>query len=368
MKTDVRPLFVVLKALCLFVLINILFAVVNPRIADFSTYNKFFPGLARMPFGDSSDSLTVTVDDVRAMFAAHAISSEKQPDELRVVLIGDSSIWGDGLSVHDTLSEQLNRLGSQCNGKTIKVYNLGYPHPSILKDLVFIDEVKKRQPDLIIWFMTLNTLMNQSRLNPFITENREHILKLLDAYDISFAPRKTLSEQQESFYQKTVIGKRSFLARWIKLQALGITWSATNEDLRVVPIHAEAISLDVKKDPRYRNIPPGTDLRTSLLLDVLDAGFDIAGETPVILVNEPIFIATGVHSEIRYNDLYPRWAYDQYRAVIATETQTSSWRYLDLWDAIPPKYFTDASFHLSAEGERLLADRVKPTLGSEVCQ
>jgi len=105
-----------------------------------------------------------------------------------------------------------------------------------------------------------------------------------------------------------------------------------------------------------------------LLLDVLDAGFDIAGETPVILVNEPIFIATGVHSEIRYNDLYPRWAYDQYRAVIATETQTSSWRYLDLWDAIPPKYFTDASFHLSAEGERLLADRVKPTLGSEVCQ
>jgi len=251
MKTDVRPLFVVLKALCLFVLINILFAVVNPRIADFSTYNKFFPGLARMPFGDSSDSLTVTVDDVRAMFAAHAISSEKQPDELRVVLIGDSSIWGDGLSVHDTLSEQLNRLGSQCNGKTIKVYNLGYPHPSILKDLVFIDEVKKRQPDLIIWFMTLNTLMNQSRLNPFITENREHILKLLDAYDISFAPRKTLSEQQEGFYQKTVIGKRSFLARWIKLQTLGITWSATNEDLHIVPVQAEAISLDVKKDPRF---------------------------------------------------------------------------------------------------------------------
>jgi len=75
-----------------------------------------------------------------------------------------------------------------------------------------------------------------------------------------------------------------------------------------------------------------------------------------------------VHSEIRYNDLYPRWAYDQYRAVIATETQTSSWRYLDLWDAILPRYFTDASFHLSAEGERLLANQLNPILVSAACQ
>ena len=367
MKSDVRPVLVVLKALCLFVVINMIYALINPQVADISVYNNFFPGRARMPFGNSMDPDTVTVEDADAMFAAHRISAEKKRDEFRVVLIGDSSVWGDNLSIAETLSEQWNQMGSHCNRKTIRLYNLGYPHPSVLKDLVFIDEVVKRQPDLIIWLMTLNTLMNQSRLNPFITENRERILRLVNAYDIPFAPRKTLSEQKESFYQKTLVGKRSFLARWIKLQALGITWSATHEDIHVSALQAEMISPDVKKDPRYRNLAPGTDLRESLLLAALVAGYDIAGETPVLLVNEPIFIATGVHSDIRYNDLYPRWAYDQYREVIAAQAQNSRRSYLDLWDAIPPQYFTDTPFHLSAQGERLLVDQINPTLISLAC-
>jgi hypothetical protein len=67
---------------------------------------------------------------------------------------------------------------------------------------------------LIIWFVTLNTLMNQYRINPFLTGNRERALQLMDAYNIPFAPRKTLAEGAGGFYQKTLVGQRSGLSRF----------------------------------------------------------------------------------------------------------------------------------------------------------
>jgi hypothetical protein len=320
-----------------------------------------------MPFGSYSDPYTVTVDNVDVMFAAHEISAPKAPNEIRVALVGDSSIYGESLLSGETLSGQWNQLGAQCNDKKIKVYNLGYPHPSIIKDLLFIDEAKDRKPDAIIWFVTLNTVMNQYRLNPFLTGNRERALQMMETYDIPFGPRKELSEQQTGFYQDTLVGQRSFLARWLKLQTLGLLWYTAGDDFHLEKGNLEIVSSDVKKDPNYRNMPPGTDLRESLLLDTLTAGHTVAGAIPVLLVNEPIFVANGMHSDVRYNDLYPRWAYDQYRGLLADQAQKNSINYLDLWSAVLPEYFTDTPLHLSKDGERLLAEQLNPKLLSMVC-
>jgi len=367
MNTNVRPLYVVVKALSLFVVINVVYGLVMPPVAGVSVYNVFVPGLARMPFGFGNDSFTVTMDDVDAMFASHEISAEKRPDEIRVALIGDSTVRGDSLPPGDTLAGQLNRLGLQCGDKKIKAYNLGYPHPSIVKDLIFFDETMQRQPDAIIWFITLNTLMNQYRLNPFLTGNRERAAQIMDTYDIPFGPRKMLSEQETGFYEKTLVGQRSFLARWLKLQALGLVWSATGDDTHVPSNQANTVPRDLKKADDYRGLKPGANLRSSLLLGAFAAGYDLAGETPVLLVNEPIFVADGMNSEVRYNNLYPRWAYQQYRGLLSDEVKNIPWNYLDSWDAIPPEHFTDNPLHLSAEGERLFAGRIAPTLLAMVC-
>jgi len=368
MNTGVRPVFVVIKALGLFILVNIVYALTKPPIANISIYNALFPGLERLPFGNFSDPYTVTVDNVSAIFSTHTISAAKTPNEIRVALIGDSSIFGEGLLSEDTISGQWNQLRPQCNGKKIKIYNLGYPHPSIIKDLIFIDEVGKQQPDAIIWFVTLNTVMNQYQLNPFLIGNRERALQVMETYNIPFGSRKDLSEQTVGFYQDTIIGQSSFLARWIKLQTLGLLWYAAGDDFHLKNENLETVSADVKKDPNYRNLSPGSDLRESLLLGALKAGHDIADKTPVLLVNEPIFVAEGMHSDVRYNDLYPRWAYDQYRGLLDGQAREDSLSYLDMWDVIPPEYFTDTPLHLSAEGERLFAEQLNPELLSMICQ
>ena len=367
MNNNIKPFSVLIKALILFAAINVLYGLVEPPIAEVSVYNNIFPGLKRMPFGISADPYTVTVDNVDAMFAAHEISAQKQPDEIRVALIGDSSIWGESLPVKDTLAGQWNQQALQCGDKKIRFYNLGYPHPSIIKDLIFIDETNERQPDVIVWFVTLNTLMNQFRLHPFVIENRERALQIMITYDIPFAPRRALEEEADSFYDRTLMGQRTFLARWLKLQSLGLIRSATGTDLIVPPQHLESLAHDVKKNPNYRDLEPGTDLRVYLLLNALTAGYSLAGETPILLVNEPIFVANGQNSAIRYNDLYPRWAYDQYRDLVAAQAQASTWDYLDLWNAIPPDYFTDTPMHVNAEGERLLIEQITPSLLSMVC-
>jgi hypothetical protein len=303
------------------------------------------------------------------MFAAHAISAKKAPNEIRVALIGDSSIWGDGVSSRNTLAAQWNQLGAQCGGKQIKVYNLGYPHPSIIKDLIFIDELKSRQPDVIIWFVTLNTLINQDRLNPFLIGNSERTLQLLNSYGIPLASQNTLAQNVVTgFYQQTIMGQNSFLARWLKLQALGLVWASTGDDVhRVLQYSENMVPLDVPKDPSYRGAQPGDNLRDLLLLKALDAGQAIAGKIPMVLVNEPTFIATGLHSDVRYNDLYPRWAYDQYRNILSTHAQSNAWVYLDMWNTIPAKYFIDGSLHIQPKGEKLFAEQLNPALLSMVC-
>ncbi len=67
MNATVRPLAVFFKALALFVLVNVLYGLVQPRVADVYAYNRFIPGLERMPFGVSTDPYTLTVDNADAM-------------------------------------------------------------------------------------------------------------------------------------------------------------------------------------------------------------------------------------------------------------------------------------------------------------
>ena len=365
MKSEFSPLRVLVKALSLFVVINLVYGLINPQVAQVSGYNAIFPGRTRLPFGVSGDPYTITVDNVDVMFASHTISASKASNEFRVVLIGDSSVWGENLGAYEVISEQWNKWNIQCGNKIIKAYDLGYPHPSIIKDLVILDKVIEYDPDLIIWFVTLNSLISQ-RVNPFLTANHETVNRILDTYDIAFKGGRKLDRKEPGFFEKTLIGQRSNLARQIKLQMLGIIWTATGADTNTLS-NDDLPDFDVGDDPRYQGMQPPDDLTSLLLFSALSAGHSIADPVPVLIVNEPVFVTSEADSLVRYNLTYPRWAYDQYRAAMTRQIQDAQWNYLDLWNAVPPEYFSDAGLHLSAAGERLLIEQINPSVQSLAC-
>lgn len=367
-KTEVHPLRVIIKALLLFLVINIVYALIDPPVYKLSIYNSLLPGRERLPFGSSNNPYSVMVDDLDVMFASHTVSKPKAPGEFRVVLIGDSSVWGEGIPAVESISKQWNDSGLECGRRNVKVYNLGYPHPSVIKDLVVLDKAVETKPDLIIWFVTLNTLIPR-RLSPFLDANSERVVNMLRLYNIPFFKDDLLSASPSGFYDKTLMGKRSYLARWIKLQFLSAVWAATGGDNVSNPSrNVIKPSLNVLSDTRYRGMEQTNKLKNMLQLKAIKAGYDIADSIPILIVNEPIFVANGLNSNVRYNDIYPRWAYDQYRKAVTKKAQNSNWMYLDLWNAIPPENFTDGLFHLTAEGEGLLVNQINPTLKEIACR
>jgi len=363
--SEISPIRLLIKTLFLFVVVNVVFAFVSPRGSIGSGYNFVFPGRTRFPFGAQNDPYSLSVDYMDAMFASHLVAAPKASDEYRVVLIGDSSIWGEGLRANEIISEQWNKMSVKCGDKNMRAYDLGYPHPSVVKDLVIMNKALDYEPDFIVWFITLNALISE-RINPFLDANREEALTILNTYNISFKQEGKLDQAQPELYRKSLIGRRSNLARQAKLQALGIIWTATGADKKA-SAKTKPPDFSVSDNPLYRGMDASGNITDLLQLDALESGIDVADSIPLLIVNEPVFVAPEKYSTVRYNAAYPRWAYDQYRAALAAQAQSSGWNYLDLWNTIPREYFLDAGVHLSRDGERLLVQQIIPELQSIVC-
>jgi hypothetical protein len=115
---------------------------------------------------------------------------------------------------------------------------------------------------------------------------------------------------------------------------------------------------DLPADESFHDLQPPNLRLSDLAFDALAAGITMAGNVPVLLVNEPMFISQGQNSHIRYNFYYPRWAYDDYRRTMAEQSARNGWHYLDLWDFIPPAEFTNTAVHMTPKGTRMLARKI----------
>ena len=169
---NISPIRLLIKVLLFFLILNILFILFAPYVGNLSIYNRLIAGRLRFPFA-SGRWIDSSMDELDAMFDSHVIAAgTKPPNEFRVVLLGDSSVWGELLTPDQTLSEQLNADHILCNGRNVRSYNLGYPHPSLIKDFVILAATRKYKPDLVIWLVTLDTFRDNS-LNPFVvTESK----------------------------------------------------------------------------------------------------------------------------------------------------------------------------------------------------
>jgi len=361
---------VLLKALFLFAVLNLLFAAWNPAaLGKISAYNHLFPGRQRFPFGENpAQAYNLSLFNLDAMFASHEIAFGSKPaDEYRVVLIGDSSVWGTLLRPEETLSGLLNAAHlTVCDGRKVRVYNLGYPTISLTKDLLILAETMRYQPDLVVWPLTLEAFPTDKQLSsPIVSHNASRVQALIQTYNLPFDVNDPLL-QRPTFWDDTIIGQRRGLADLARLQMYGVLWAATGVD-QVYPADYLRAQTDFDADVSFHDQQPPELDESNLAFDVIEAGIRAAGETPVLIVNEPMLISTGKNSDLRYNFFYPHWAYDQYRQTMTEQSQQFGWKYLDLWNIIPATEFTNSAIHMTPAGEALFAARLSEAIQLEAC-
>ena len=360
---------VLLKGLALFLLIDLAFVAVNPAaLGGISLYNHVFPGRPRFPFGeDPTQSYNLSLFNLDAMFASLGIAAGPKPaGEYRVLVIGDSSSWGILLHPQQTLAGQVDSARMNLCGKTVRVYNLGYPTISLTKDLMVMDYAMRYQPDLIIWPMTMEAFPLDSQLtSPIVANNAARVDDLIARYHLPFNPGDP-ALVHPGLWDQTLIGQRRSLADQFRLQMYGVLWSATGID-QSYPADYEHAQTDLVPDVVYHGMQPPTLDESKLAFSVLEAGLQAAGKTPVLLINEPILVSTGKNSALRYNFYYPRWAYDQWRQMMDQKAAHQGWDYLDLWNLVPADQFTNSAIHVTPAGEALMAGHVEHSILQQSC-
>lgn len=352
-----------LKALLLFFILNLLFAATAPMpaLGKISIYNRLVPGRQRLPYGDDpSRSYNLSIYNLEAMVASHELSAvPKAEDEYRVIFLGDSSTWGFLLEPQQTLAAQINDAGLTLDdGRRLRAYNLGYPVMSLTKDLLILSLAKRYQPDLIVWPLTLESFPYDKQLfPPLLLNNPDAVKQLIQTQDLNI-DLEDAKFVAGNLWHNTILGQRRTLADIIRLQLYGLMWAATGIDQHIPETYTPRME-DLPEDLSFHNLEAPHLDRADLAFELLRSGVELAGETPIIFINEPMFISHGLNSDIRYNFYYPRWAYDEYREYIQEESVKQGWNYLDLWDAIPPAEFTNSAVHLSPEGTAQFASLVE---------
>jgi hypothetical protein len=344
---------VFLKAFLLVTVASMVMTLINfaPAISRLSVYNHLVAGRDRLPFGDTpAKSYNFTVSDLGMMFSTHRITAGKKPsDEFRVILLGDSSIWGFLLKNDETLAGQLNLLDMKTSdGKKVVFYNLGYPTLSVIKDYHILEKALAYQPDLIIWSVTLESLSQKNAVQSPMISNSD-LFRLSSQFGLSLAGKNN----NPSLFE-TLVNNRRLLNDWYRLQLYGLMWAATGID-QDYPSQITPAQRDLDADTSFENCPAGDFVCVKALYSFLNEGIQLSANVPVWIVNEPMLISSGGNSDIRYNFYYPRWVYDRYRSDMAQFAQKSNWTYLDLWDLVPENQFTNSAIHLTPSGEGMLA-------------
>ncbi|MFC1959355.1 hypothetical protein ACFLYO_01465 [Chloroflexota bacterium] len=345
------------KTLALLVVFNLLFALLfTDDMAGLSLYNWLVPGRPRFPTNMAeAEAYTVNTNSLPAFFAAHELRQSKPEDEFRVLLLGDSGIWGWHLHPEDTLAAQLTALGlTTDDGRQVQVYNLAGPIPAVDRDILVMDYAQRYDPDLIIWPITKYTL-RETETHPLLRENAAEMQALLaglgsdmTAYDLQLH-----SSDNPTVLDQTIFANQDLLNEIFRLQLTGVMWGVTGIEAE----YGSSYRLIDRSPQRSAAFAAPLDENR---LDLLTAWMNEPDQPPILLFNEPIFVQENEDDSGPYNILYDQEPYDAYRALLADRAATNEWSYVDLWDAVTMDEYTDGPLHYSPAGVGQLSAALAP--------
>ncbi len=194
-----------------------------------------------------------------------------------------------------------------------------------------------------------------------IQNNPDRMKSLISTYKLDL-DRDDPQFVQLSFWDKTIIKRRRALADLLRLQYYGVAWSVTDIDQEYRDDYTPR-AVDLEPNETWRGFNPGALSESDLAFDLLEAGQQMAGNTPLLFINEPMMISGGENSDLRYNAFYPRWAYDDFRRLLNEHSEQNQWLFVDLWDILPrPACYTDSAVHLTPECSAQFADELSPII------
>ncbi len=354
---------VLAKALIILLIANVvcLAANLNPvrAVTLFNTWWLVGHGRARLAYPSDFQNGQLPVE---SLLAAHAIAyTPKAADEFRVIVLGESGIAGWGLADRDTFAAQLTARGVSINGKRVVAYNLAYPSPSAVRDVLILDAALRYQPDLVIWFTTAAALDDSPDAvgvnGVFFDLNRQRLARIAQTHDLQAWLDPRLSP--EPWWRNWLaIRDQDMLPVW--LNTLLYPFVAPDLGLTTRRIATEPIPAKAK----YYTGKPGFESMPNQTWQFLTIGRDLAKQAGarLLLVNEPMLVGTGKNSDVNYNLEYERAFYDIYRDQLAGYATAHKLWYVDRWDAIPAPHFTDTPFHADAGGYAVLVDQIAEQL------
>jgi len=367
----IQPVRLLFKALLFFCVFDLLFINFQSAIFQYQIYNHIVDGRLRLPYAQPqlekiAHSISV-YEEMDAMFDSHYISSvlEKPADEFRVLFLGDSSIWGAGVLPQDALPGQINSLAlTTCDNKHVVAYNLAFPSLYVMKDLLILQKAIEYQPDLIVWGVTLKSLENSNvNASLFLPAYSNSALYLIKQYKLNI-PTDTLKPQ--TVWNQTLFSKRVIMKKLLFLEEDSLPWIATGLDYDTFSSTQIQYGNDIVTESKYIN--HSSEIKPSnLMLNIMKAGDDLAGRVPVLVLNEPIFVANGKNSDRYYNNYYARQTYDQYRQILSSWAKNNNQPYFDAWNILPRTVFTNTPLHISAGGESQLASYLEPEIMKLSC-
>jgi len=346
---------VVGKALLLFVVFDVLQAAahLDRRLESLSIYRRMVPPMARLDI--MRDYPTPVMWRLEPLLDAHAIGGPKAPDEFRVAVLGDSGSFDLFSPARDAIPGQMTRLGATIGGRKLRAYNLSYQTPNPLKDLVVLEHALRRSPDAVVWFVTLYDLAADAP-PPFrpdvhlvLRVNRDDVRDLAARFSISTWETRALFGKPDRWWRRSILFQGDRYRDWALLVARGAldavtpgdpsdTWRARRPWIGSAPL---------PEQPLFRDLGPDDPPMPNARWKTLEAGKALAdeGRVALLLVNDPIFRASGPRSDREYNSYYGRAIYDRYRAVLARYCAERGIALLDLWDFLAPWEFGDTPQH-----------------------
>ena len=361
------------KALVLLLVFDVLQASLHleRRVENLSIYRFFVPPLSRIDI--LRDYPSQVMWPLKPLLDAHRIARKKAPDEFRVAVLGDSGSFDLFSPARDAIPGQISRLGAAIGGRKMVAYNLSYHTPNTLKDLVVLRHALRRDPDAIVWFVTLYDLAEDTPppfrhfVHLILRSNDDDVCDLAAEYGLSTWEIRQMRCGQRPWWRDSLWleggGRyRDFallLARGF-LDALvpgdpSDTYMARRPWIGLSPLPEVPLFSDRGPDD-----PPMPNARWQ----TLEAGAKMAAArgVPLLVVNDPIFAASGPLSAREYNSFYARAIYDRYRDALAQYCGRRAIPLLDLWDALPPREFDNTPQHYLPEGSARIARLVAARL------